>query len=84
LHILWWVQFLPDAYGSLQFSVLWFSFTDPGGGELREREKEKKKIKKINRKAANWPAPSSQTFPACEQTGCLTLHWAVMLFKKLV
>jgi hypothetical protein len=28
----------------LLFSVLYFSFTDPGGRELREREKEEKKI----------------------------------------
>jgi hypothetical protein len=42
-HVLWQVQILSNVFRSLPFSVLDFTFTDPGGRELREREKEKKK-----------------------------------------
>jgi hypothetical protein len=41
-HILWWVQVLPEAYRSLLFSALCFSFADPGRREFSKREKEKK------------------------------------------
>jgi hypothetical protein len=46
LHVLWRVQILPDACRSLPFSAVYFSFTDPGGKELRQKRKKKKKKKK--------------------------------------
>jgi hypothetical protein len=42
-NLLWQVQVLPDACRSLPFSGLGFSFNNPGGRELRERKKEKRK-----------------------------------------
>jgi hypothetical protein len=46
--VLWWVHIHPDACRSLLFSALCFSFADPGGKELKEREKEKKEKQQIS------------------------------------
>jgi hypothetical protein len=40
LCILWWVQVFPNACWSLRFSMVCFTFRDPGSRELRDREKE--------------------------------------------
>jgi hypothetical protein len=39
----WQVRVFPDACSNLRFSVLYFSFTDPGRKEIREKKEKKKK-----------------------------------------
>jgi hypothetical protein len=66
-HVLWWVQVLPDACRSLLFSPFCFSFTNPGGRELIERQKEKEK-KAANQQGLSDPA-ASYSQPENRQAG---------------
>jgi hypothetical protein len=68
------------------FSAFCFNFTNPGKRELREIKKRKEKKKAMGQPGLADPAAccsQSANSQACLYSSFLTLHQAVMYFKKL-